>query len=293
MTRGRGDGSRIDPIGTHAAPRRRARDPVHERARAVRSLGITLAAGLLAAGIAVASRREAREPAAAGAPDRRGALDAGWPAIFASSGVPQNVRGELGPGDYTFLPVRHAVWAVNRTDGRFARFEFREDSQGLVRRSRVVTLDKETFDPSATVFLVSDRYLTEDLWIANRRTGLVELWEARLDGSLASRRSTHDLGPGSYSFLPSRYTIWVVDKTRGSIEYMHFRRDQDQRVIRSNRAQYPVVDFPARDTALLLSERNYSEVLWLANRRTADVQIWQPSATGEEVRLTGTFASSL
>ncbi|HLU47455.1 MAG TPA: hypothetical protein VK116_05200 [Planctomycetota bacterium] len=214
-------------------------------------------------------------------------------AVFPFALLSGALNQDLGPGEYIFLPVRHAVWVVNRTEGRFARYEFENDRKPLVQRSRVVTLDPRTFPPDATEYLVSDRNLTDDLWVCQRRSGLVVLYETRLAGDLVARESGHDLGPGSYEFYPTRYTMWVVDKTRGTMEYLQFRKDFDQTVVRSERVLYRLVDFPPRDLEIRLSERNYAEVLWLCNRRSGDIQIWQPSPAGNGIRLVGTFVGSL
>jgi hypothetical protein len=199
--------------------------------------------------------------------------------------------GLSGASEFVFLPVRHAVWSIRTSTGRLCRFEIRDSDSDLIRRSRVMAIDDAVFPRSEVRFLLSDRNLTDDLWVCNRRTGLVELWESRLDGNLVAQRSTHELGEGDYTFLPSRYTVWVIDQGRGTLETLHFRHDQDRSVVRSRRVTYNVKDFPEGDVVHRLSERNYSEVLWLCNERSGDVEIWQPAATGNDIRLRGTFAS--
>jgi hypothetical protein len=86
-------------------------------------------------------------------------------------------------GDYLFFPNRRSVWVVNRQNGRFAYYHFRDDQNRTVDRSRVFQLDQETFPPGETVFLLSDRNLTEVLWVCNKRTGDVQLWTPRADGN--------------------------------------------------------------------------------------------------------------
>lgn len=244
-----------------------------------------MATALALAGWATALRVSFEERDATNAEKSAGVLPL---ALF-----PGRAPQDLGPGEYLFLPVRHSIWAINRSEGRFARYAFEDATSKLVRRSRVVTLDRRTFPSEITEYLVSDRNLTEDLWVCNRRTGTVVLWETRHDGDLLPRESGRDIGLGSYEFLPSRYTLWIVDRAKGSLEYLLFRRDQDRSVVHSERVHYRLVDFPPRDVDLRLSERNYAEVVWLCNRRTGDVQIWQPSPTGDGIRLTGTFTSGL
>jgi hypothetical protein len=93
---------------------------------------------------------------------------------------------DLDEGEHLFLPNRRTIWVVNRKTGRFANYHFKDDEVGTVERSRVVTLDKATFPPEDTVYVLSDRNLTEVLWVCNRRTGDVQLWVPRADGRITS-----------------------------------------------------------------------------------------------------------
>jgi hypothetical protein len=91
-------------------------------------------------------------------------------------------------GRYLFLPNRRSIWVVDRRAGRFANYHFRDDEVGTVERSQVITLDKRSFLPEDTVYLLSDRNFTEVLWVCNRRTGLVQLWIPSADGKLRADR---------------------------------------------------------------------------------------------------------
>lgn len=94
------------------------------------------------------------------------------------------VRADLEDGDYAFFPNRRTVWVVNRTNGRMAAYTFRDDEVGSVDRSRVAQIDTKAFPREDTVIQLSDRNLTSLLWVANVRTGDVQLWQPMADGSL-------------------------------------------------------------------------------------------------------------
>jgi len=105
---------------------------------------------------------------------------------------------DLGAGDYVFLPNRRTIWVANRTTGRFANYDFRDlnyrDSarlksrhERMISRSNVVTLDQEDFSAADTVYVLSDRNLTTVLWVCNRRTGDVQLWQRRADDKVTQQ----------------------------------------------------------------------------------------------------------
>ena len=75
--------------------------------------------------------------------------------------------GTLGEGKYAFLANRRQVWVINKEKGRFAGYHFREDEDHTVERTRVVTLDQKVFPPADTIYMLSDRNLTEILWVCN------------------------------------------------------------------------------------------------------------------------------
>ena len=87
-------------------------------------------------------------------------------------------------GDFLFLPNRRTIWVVDRSTGRFANYHFRGDQERTVMRSRVVTLNQRDFPAADTIFLLSDRNLSELLWVCNKRTGDVQLWVPRSDGNV-------------------------------------------------------------------------------------------------------------
>ncbi|MGQ9589258.1 MAG: hypothetical protein ACUVYA_03070 [Planctomycetota bacterium] len=112
-----------------------------------------------------------------------GGLAARGPASSSCVSFLGTVRADLEDGDYAFFPNRRTVWVVNRTNGRMATYTFRDDEVGSVDRSRVAQIDLKAFPREDTVIQLSDRNLTSLLWVANVRTGDVQLWQPMADGS--------------------------------------------------------------------------------------------------------------
>jgi len=107
--------------------------------------------------------------------------------------------GDLGEGKYAFLANRRQIWAINKAKGRFAGYHFREDEDRSIERTRVVTLDQKIFPPADTIYMLSDRNLTEILWVCNKRTGDVQPWSPRIGGDVTSEKplaTMQDLSPG-------------------------------------------------------------------------------------------------
>lgn len=106
---------------------------------------------------------------------------------------------DLGDGKYSFLANRRTIWSINKEKGRFAGYHFREDEEHTVERTRVITLDQKIFPPADTVYLLSDRNLTEVIWVANKRTGEIQLWTPRIGGDVKAEKplaTMQDLEPG-------------------------------------------------------------------------------------------------
>lgn len=106
--------------------------------------------------------------------------------------------GDLGKGNYAFLANRRQIWAINKAAGRFAGYHFREDEDRTVERTKVVTLDLKIFPPADTIYMLSDRNLTEVLWICNKRTGDIQVWSPRIGGDVTSEKplsTMQDLQP--------------------------------------------------------------------------------------------------
>ena len=107
-----------------------------------------------------------------------------WPQAFC-----QEAAADLGAGDYAFFPNRKEIWVVNRSNGRMANYNFRDEELGNVERSRVAALDLNAFPRKDTVLMLSDRNLNSVLWVCNTRTGDIQMWHRVRDGEL------HPAGP--------------------------------------------------------------------------------------------------
>jgi len=189
-------------------------------------------------------------------------------------------NAELGDGNYLFLANRRTVWAINKKEGRFAGYDFRDDDDRSIERTRIVTLNQTNFPPADTVYILSDRNLTEALWVCNRRTGDIQLWTPRLGGQVVAEQPVTTLGTGDYEFLANRRTIWSVNKAKGEFARFDFRNHEDRTVERTKTIKLDARDFPPEDTVFHMSDRNFTEVLWVCNRRTGDIQIWTPRLGG-------------
>ncbi|MEM7236001.1 MAG: hypothetical protein AAF517_27795 [Planctomycetota bacterium] len=88
----------------------------------------------------------------------------------------------LGTGDFEFLPNRRTMWIVNRTTGRFAHFDLRNDQERTVHRSQIGSVNLREFPSESTDFLLSDRNYDAMLWVCNRVTGVVQLWRVNPRG---------------------------------------------------------------------------------------------------------------
>ena len=121
-----------------------------------------------------------------------GAISSLLPSLMAQT------TDDLGDGKYAFLANRRTIWAINKDKGRFAGYHFREDEDHTVERTRITTLDPAVFPPADTIYMLSDRNLTEALWICNKRSGDVQLWTPRIGGEVKAEKplsTSQDLEP--------------------------------------------------------------------------------------------------
>ena len=91
---------------------------------------------------------------------------------------------DLGDGDFQFLPSRRSMWVVNRANGRMAAYTFLNNEYSTVQRSRVAQIDLAAFPMADSVVMMSDRNLNSIVWVANRKTGDVQMWNLARDGEL-------------------------------------------------------------------------------------------------------------
>lgn len=120
--------------------------------------------------------------------------------MFAGIGVTDFVRDERGivldahaltsapvevqQGEYTFFTYRRNVWIIQRSSGRAQFFLVPEThtSEARIEQSGVYQIDQTEFPPDQTELQISERNLSNYLWISNRVTGKSYFIRARRDG---------------------------------------------------------------------------------------------------------------
>ncbi|MFN0057284.1 MAG: hypothetical protein ACKVX7_02410 [Planctomycetota bacterium] len=112
----------------------------------------------------------------------------GWSSRPASSSVmnwpPELAYAATATGDYSFFPYRRDVWIVCHSKGTAQFFHSPESttSEQPPVKSRVYTIDRTLFPQDQVQFLISERNLTNYLWIVNPTTGNGRFIRARRDG---------------------------------------------------------------------------------------------------------------
>ena len=101
---------------------------------------------------------------------------------MSTSNLMAQVQADLKKGEYLFLPNRRSVWVINQTNGRVAVYTFLNNEYDTVQRSRVGQIDARAFPRGEAVFQISDKNLSNNLWVCNARTGDFQLWTVERDG---------------------------------------------------------------------------------------------------------------
>jgi hypothetical protein len=114
-------------------------------------------------------------------------------AFLERSGLLETAQADMADGGFAFLPNRHSVWVVNTRTGRMANYDFRLDEQQNVERTRVERINVQAFPPEDTVLRLSDRNLSNILWVCNKQTGDIEMWRRTRGGALV-RHGPHPFG---------------------------------------------------------------------------------------------------
>jgi hypothetical protein len=106
-------------------------------------------------------------------------------ALFAAEGLSGAALAQgAGASEYEFLTFRRNIWVVHRPTSRIQFFMFPEDEEQQLVRSRVLQIDVATFPPEHTQFQLSERNLTNFLWVLNPATGKAQYVRAGRDGVL-------------------------------------------------------------------------------------------------------------
>ncbi len=89
-----------------------------------------------------------------------------------------------GEGEYAFFTYRRYLWTFHRANGKVQFFLLPEtrSSQEPIDSSRVYTVDQDEFPLDQVLFQVSERNLTNYLWILNPVSGKAMFIRARRDG---------------------------------------------------------------------------------------------------------------
>jgi len=106
-------------------------------------------------------------------------------ALFAAEGF-AGAGSAQGGGEpeYEFLTFRRNIWVVHKPSARIQFFMFPEDEEQQLVRSRVLQIDAAAFPPELTRFQLSERNLTNFLWVLNPTTGKAQYVRAGRDGVL-------------------------------------------------------------------------------------------------------------
>lgn len=100
---------------------------------------------------------------------------------------PGELHAAIGDGDYLFFPNRRNMWVVNRDNGRLVHYKFIDVTQGKVERSHVAQINQKLFPPGDTLFKISERNISDFLWVCNVQTGDFQLWRRSVrDGRLVT-----------------------------------------------------------------------------------------------------------
>ena len=113
----------------------------------------------------------------------------GWSSTWPTAAVPPELAFARqiadGPdGDYAFFTYRRYLWLVHKPTGK-AQFSLLPDSKNStqpIEPSRVYAVDQELFPLDQVRYQISERNLTNYLWILNPTTGKAMFIRARRDG---------------------------------------------------------------------------------------------------------------
>jgi hypothetical protein len=106
-------------------------------------------------------------------------------ALFAAEGLAGVGAAQAGAEpEYEYLTFRRNIWVVHRPSSRIQFFMFPEDEEQQLVRSRVLQIDVAAFPPELTHFQLSERNLTNFLWVLNPTTGQAQYVRAGRDGVL-------------------------------------------------------------------------------------------------------------
>ena len=105
----------------------------------------------------------------------------GFPdALFAQ--VPDMQVAGNEEGDYLFFTFRRNLWVVHKPTGRIQFLMFPDGEEQTTLRSRIHQIDLDVFPLDQVRYQLSERNLTNFLWILNPVTGKARFIRAGRDG---------------------------------------------------------------------------------------------------------------
>ena len=103
-------------------------------------------------------------------------------ALFAQEGGV--VSSESADGDFLYFTFRRNLWAIHRPSGRVQFLLFPDGREDELVRSEIHKIDANVFPAGEVEYQLSERNLTNYLWILNPVTGKARYIRAGRDGAL-------------------------------------------------------------------------------------------------------------
>lgn len=125
---------------------------------------------LLGAAVGAVAMREFREP-----------MPTFPSSLFAQDSSARSIGGE--DGEFTYFTFRRNLWVIHRPTGQIQFFMFPDGSEQVLVRSGIYQVDLTEFPVEQTQYQLSERNLTNFLWILNPYTGKARYIRAQRDGT--------------------------------------------------------------------------------------------------------------
>ncbi len=98
--------------------------------------------------------------------------------MLSAAEQPRVVEG----GDYTYFTFRRNLWVVKKSTWEVRFYLFPESMEQSITESRSYAIDAKQFPQEQTIIQVSERNLTNYLWLLNPTMGKARYIKARRDG---------------------------------------------------------------------------------------------------------------
>ena len=101
------------------------------------------------------------------------------PSLFAQDG---DEVMEHSDGEYQFFTFRRNLWAIHKASGKVQFLMFPDGLDQKLERSAIHQVDQDVFPPGEVTYQLSERNLTNFLWILNPLTGKARYIRAARNG---------------------------------------------------------------------------------------------------------------